>query len=51
MIKVNSAIFCGSAGIVFNVVQELLSVVGDKVCVGDGSGVHVFVGVNIGVYV
>ena len=51
MIKVNSAIFFGSAGIVFNVAQELLSVVGDKVSVGDGSGVKVFVGVNVGVCV
>jgi len=51
LIKVNFANFDGSAGIVFNVAQELLSVVGDKVCVGDGSGVKVFVGVNVGVSV
>ena len=49
MIKVNVAVFNGSAGIVFNDAQELLSVVGDRVSVGDGSGVKVFVGVNVGV--
>ena len=51
MVKVNFAIFCGSAGIVFNVAHELLSAVGDNVCVGDGSGVKVFVGVDVGVRV
>ncbi len=51
MVKVNFAIFRGSTGIVFNVAQELLSVVGDKVCVGDVSGVKVFVGVDVGVCV
>jgi len=47
LVKVNFATFDGSAGIVFIVAQELLSVVGDKVCVGDGSGVKVFVGVKV----
>ena len=51
MIKVNFANSSGSAGIVFIVAHELPSVDGDKVCVGDGSGVKVFVGVNVGVCV
>ena len=49
LITVNFAIFDGSTGIVFNVAQELLSAVGVKVRVGDGSGVKVFIGVDVGV--
>ena len=51
MITVNVAIFDGSTGFDFNDAQELLSGVGDKVYVGDGSGVLFFVGVNVGVCV